>query len=244
MSNKTHTRDNLVNTPVSQASLSADEYSRLPMRKALGSTLMFLLFLLVSANVFFSQARAQGLTLGGDEAPADTSKPTLDLGPAPNAPAGSSGAGGVAQAPNLADLVRTKQGDWDVACEKSGKPCVMAQIGNDETGTPILEMVLRLLPEPREVQGQKIVAITDIITPLGVVLTSGLTMQIDSQQEQRAPFQICTEQGCLVREPLTEEAIGRFKKGANAKVTVVAAQQGPVNAVISLRGFTKAFNSL
>jgi len=121
MSNKTHTRDNLVNTPVSQASLSADEYSRLPMRKALGSTLMFLLFLLVSANVFFSQARAQGLTLGGDEAPADTSKPTLDLGPAPNAPAGSSGAGGVAQAPNLADLVRTKQGDWDVACEKSGQ---------------------------------------------------------------------------------------------------------------------------
>ena len=87
----------------------------------------------------------------------------------------------------------------------------MAQIGNDETGTPILEMVLRLLPEPREVQGQKIIAITDIITPLGVVLTSGLTMQIDSQQEQRAPFQICTEQGCLVREPLTEEAVGRFK---------------------------------
>ena len=93
-------------------------------------------------------------------------------------------------------------------------------------------------------QGQKIIAITDIITPLGVVLTSGLSMRIDSQQEQTAPFQICTEQGCLVREPLTEEAIGRFKKGANANVTVVAAQQGPVSAVISLRGFTKAFNSL
>ena len=120
----------------------------------------------------------------------------------------------------------------------------MAQIGNDSSGTPILEMVLRLLPKPQEVQGQTVVAVTDIITPLGVVLTSGLAMQIDSQQEQRAPFQICTEQGCLVREPLTEEAIERFKKGANARVTVVAAQQGEVSAVISLRGFTKAFNSL
>ena len=91
MSDKTHTRDNLVNTPAKQASLSAEEYSRLPLRKALTTTLMFLLFLLLSANVFFSQARAQGLTLGGDEAPADTSKPTLDLGPAPSAPAGGSG---------------------------------------------------------------------------------------------------------------------------------------------------------
>ena len=243
MSDKTRTQDNLVKSSLESTSVSADAYSELPLRRALTTTLMFLLFLLLSASVFFSQARAQGLTLGGDEAPADTSKPTLDLGPAPSAPAGNA-TGSVSQSPNLANLVRTKEGDWDVACEKSGKPCVMAQIGNDETGTPILEMVLRLLPEPREVQGQKIIAITDIITPLGVVLTSGLSMRIDSQQEQTAPFQICTEQGCLVREPLTEEAIGRFKKGANANVTVVAAQQGPVSAVISLRGFTKAFNSL
>lgn len=120
----------------------------------------------------------------------------------------------------------------------------MAQIGNDNTGTPILEMVLRMLPEAQEVQGQKVVAVTDIITPLGVVLTSGITVQIDSEQEQRAPFQICTEQGCLVREPLTEEAVTRFKKGANARLTVIAAQQGPVSATISLRGFTKAFNAL
>ncbi len=222
---------------------TAPELPALPVRRTLATTLAFLLMLLLFASVFMNEASAQqGITLGGGDAPAEESKPTLDLGPAPSA-GGSTGGAATGQG-SLADLARTKHGDWDVACEKSGSPCVMAQIGNDSSGTPILEMVLRLLPKPQEVQGQTVVAVTDIITPLGVVLTSGLAMQIDSQQEQRAPFQICTEQGCLVREPLTEEAIERFKKGANARVTVVAAQQGEVSAVISLRGFTKAFNSL
>ncbi len=222
---------------------TASELPALPVRRTLATTLAFLLLLVLFASVFLNEARAQGITLGGTEAPASESKPTLDLGPAPSGGGSNAGATG-GQSPNLADLVRTKHGDWDVACEQSGSPCVMAQIGNNSNGTPILEMVLRLLPEPQDVQGQKVIAVTDIITPLGVVLTSGLAMQIDSQQEQRAPFQICTEQGCLVREPLTQEAIDRFKKGANARVTVIAAQQGEVSAVISLRGFTKAFDSL
>lgn len=226
---------------------NAQQLPELPVRRTILTTLMFLLFLVFSAGVFMGQARAQGLSLGGGEGtPAEPEKETLDLGPAPSQPANNAAAAGgnVGAPPNLADLVRTKHGDWDVACEKSGSPCVMAQIGNDNKGTPILEMVLRVLPDPQDVQGQKVVAVTDIITPLGVVLTSGITVQIDSEQEQRAPFQICTEQGCLVREPLTEEAVTRFKKGANARLTVVAAQQGPVSATISLRGFTKAYNSL
>lgn len=231
--------------------------SRPLVGRAVWSTLMFLLFLVLSAGVFVRQAQAQGLTLGGTEEAAPASndgaaKKPLDLGPAPKPAATAkppaakpaAGAGNLGAPPDLADLVRTKHGDWDVACEKAGKPCVMAQIGNDNKGVPILEMVLRTLPEVQEIQGQKVVAVADIITPLGVVLTSGLSVQIDSQQEQRAPFQICTEQGCLVREPLTEEAVQRFKKGANARLTVVAAQQGAVSAIISLRGFTKAFNSL
>ncbi len=217
---------------------------------------MFVLFLVLSASVFLNVALAQSTSLelgGGGGNQSGDGKQTLDLGPAPKpaaAPTAQPSASGAAtpsgvQGPaNLADLIRTTHGAWDVACEKSGSPCVMAQIGNDDKGTPILEMVLRLLPSPQDIQGQKVIAVTDIITPLGVVLTSGLSMKIDSKQEQRAPFQICTEQGCLVREPLTAEAVNEFKRGANARLTVVAANQGPVEATISLTGFTKAYNML
>jgi len=80
--------------------------------------------------------------------------------------------------------------------------------------------------------------------PLGVVLTEGLALKIDGGQDAVAPFQVCTEQGCLVREPIADELIGRLKKGNAATVTVVAANQGVVTSSISLSGFTAAYNAL
>lgn len=190
-------------------------------------------------------AQSTGLKLGEETPEAGT----LDLGPAkkksPTPAPKPAATPQLGAGPNLdGDLERTTYGAWEVACAKGGQPCVMAQIGEDKQGTPVLEMVVRKLPSPQEVQGVPVVSVTDVITPLGVVLTSGLVMQIDSSPEQRAPFQICTEQGCLVREPLTEEAVLRFKRGNTAKITVVAAQQGPVTSNISLAGFTKAYDAL
>ena len=118
------------------------------------------------------------------------------------------------------------------------------QIGNDGTGTPVLEMVIRQLDEPLEVGERTATAVLDVITPLGVVLTEGLAIKIDDGPNESAPFQICTEQGCLVREPVDQGLIDRLKKGNNATVSVVAANQGDVSANISLSGFTKAYNSL
>ena len=118
----------------------------------------------------------------------------------------------------------------------------MAQIGNDATGTPVLEMVIRKLAEPLEVNEQTAVAVLDVITPLGVVLTEGLSMTIDGGREESAAFQICTEQGCLVREPVGDELITRLKRGRVAKISVFAANQGEVTSDISLSGFTKAYS--
>lgn len=189
-----------------------------------------------------------GLKLGEDPA-----EPTLDLGAKskPNAapadtrtgtpsatPAPTAGAAGAA------DVTRTTYGDWEVACAaKAAGGCAMAQIGNDSTGTPVLEMVIRRLEEPLDVNDKTAVAVLDVITPLGVVLTEGLTMTIDKGRDEAAAFQICTEQGCLVREPVAEDLITRLKRGSVAKITVFAANQGEVVSNISLKGFTKAFNA-
>ena len=102
----------------------------------------------------------------------------------------------------------------------------MAQIGNDATGTPVLEMVIRKLAEPLEVNEQTAVAVLDVITPLGVVLTEGLSMTIDGGREESAAFQICTEQGCLVREPVGDELITRLKRGRRRDALGVRRQPG------------------
>ncbi|MFT5893742.1 MAG: invasion protein IalB [bacterium] len=185
-----------------------------------------------------AQSEGGGLKLGQ---PASTS--TLNLGtadqtaPPPRRPTSSgANAGGAGK--------RTQHGDWDVACDPEGANCAMAQIGNDSTGTPVLEMVIRKLTAPLEVGERTATAVLDVITPLGVVLTEGLSITIDDGAKESAPFQICTEQGCLVREPVDDELIKRLKLGGSAFVSVIAANQGEVKAKLSLSGFTKAYDSL
>ncbi len=216
------------NGPISSKSATAKSALLIPV----ASAFILLLGLLCSSMV---SAQSSGLKLG-QESPA---QPKLDLGaaPKPQAPAQAP----AANAAPAAGVVTN--GAWQVSCNE-GADCAMAQIGKDKSGTPILEMVVRKLPAPLEADGRTAIAVVDFITPLGVVLTSGLELKIDAGKGEAAPFQICTEQGCLVREPVDQTLIDRLKKGNNAQVSVVAANQGNVTATISLSGFTKSYNSL
>lgn len=186
-------------------------------------------------------AHAQGLKLGTPAA-----NETLDLGAAPassvpEAPAAPAASSAPATG---GEVKRSTFKSWEVACLADNTNCAMAQIGKDATGNPVLEMVIRKLPEPLEAGGEIAIAVLDVITPLGVVLTEGLTLKIDAGDNAVAPFQVCTEQGCLVREPVAEDLINRLKRGSLATVSVVAANQGVVSSTISLSGFTAGYNSL
>lgn len=183
-----------------------------------------------------------GLKLGESKEPAGK----LDLGAAPladqeapPAPRPQSSPG-----PNAVAGERVKHGAWEVACDPQGKQCAMVQIGNDSEGTPVLEMVIRTLEEPLEVGERTAIAVLDVITPLGVVLPEGLSVKIDEGRQESAPFQVCTEQGCLVREPIDNDLVNRLKRGSSAQISVIAINQGEVIATISLSGFTKAYGSL
>lgn len=209
-----------------------------------------LVFGLALCGVSWAQSTGGGLKLGQPEEQAPVEK--LDLGaPAPadrttqtqpqttpQAAPQNSEQGGAAK------LQTQTIGAWEVACPPTGDNCAMAQIGNDESDTPVLEMVVRKLAEPLEVGERTAIAVLDVITPLGVVLTEGLSVTIDGGNPESAPFQICTEQGCLVREPIDESLVARFKRGNSAVVSVIAANQGEVKATLSLSGFTKAYDSL
>jgi len=194
-----------------------------------------LLSITFTAFTLNAVAQSTGLKLGQEA----EETPKLDLGAAPAKPKVAE----PAQAPAKPAEGVVSNGAWQVSCIE-GADCAMAQIGKDKDGTPILEMVVRKLPAPLEADGRTAIAVVDFITPLGVVLTSGLEVKIDTAKGESAPFQICTEQGCLVREPVDQSLIDRFKKGSKASVSVVAANQGDVTATISLSGFTKSYNSL
>ncbi len=144
------------------------------------------------------------------------------------------------------DLQVTPVGDWSLVCEAGGAPpCAMTQLGKDPQGSPAIEFVVRKVDdESAVIDGIKVEAVADIVTPLGVLLEFGLRLKIDTSEERGAPFRICQKHGCLVREPLSAEVIEALKKGKTALITVAAEGAGPIEIPISLRGFTKAYSSL
>ena len=77
-----------------------------------------------------------------------------------------------------------------------------------------------------------------------MLLEFGLRLKIDDGEDRGAPFRICQQHGCLVREPLSSDVIAAFKKGNVASVVVAAEGAGTVTIEISLKGFTKAYASL
>ncbi len=139
-----------------------------------------------------------------------------------------------------------KYGNWEVICEKQKNPsCVMAQVGVDAGGTPVMEIRIRKLKKVRKLNEKEIVAIVDILTPLSVMLIPGIELQIDLGPIYAAPYQLCIETGCIVREPLAKETMKAFKAGGKASITMIAAaKKEEVRAIISLNGFTKAYESL
>lgn len=143
--------------------------------------------------------------------------------------------------------VVTKIGDWSLVCEPGGGEgaCAMTQLGLDPQGSPAIEFVVRKVnDEKAEINGVKVNAVADIITPLGVLLEFGLRLKIDDGEERGAPFRICQKHGCLVREPLSDDVVKKLKAGNKATVTVAAEGAGPIDIEISLSGFTKGYDSL
>lgn len=149
-----------------------------------------------------------------------------------------------AQAPQV--RVAGTNGDWRTLCIGESDNCYMSQIGRTADGQEILEMSIRKVP-PQETKAGTIEAVLDVRVPLGVMLTEGLAIAVDASEPQTGAYRICTQQGCLLREPLPGNFIARFKKGAKATISFKVPNQNELRTIqsdISLRGFTASYNGL
>lgn len=154
------------------------------------------------------------------------------------------GAAPAAEAQAVREVKKATHGAWDVICAEGQDICVMRQIGKDAKGNEVLAVTVRALKGVKAENGQPVPALIDIIAPLGVALRAGLRVKIDAGKERAAPYDICLANGCLVREPMSEEFLASFRNGTKAVMTLVAPQQGDISVTISLKGFTKAFGEL
>lgn len=148
-----------------------------------------------------------------------------------------------AAAQNETAVVET-HGDWEIRCTPDKARCTMQQAFIDAEGRAVAVMTIARLQGRTTPDGTAVPAQMAVRVPLGVMLTEGLGVQVDSNKTDVAPFNFCIQAGCQVLTPVPESFISSLKAGVNAKVLFRFIDGNAQTATISLKGFTKAYNSL
>lgn len=177
--------------------------------------------------------------------PPATEAPTAGAPATPSATAAAPGAAtpgnGDPAAPEVTEFVRDTFGDWQVRCFTQTDECFMYQLALDANDNPVAEVSLLKLPQGGEAESGM-----TVVSPLGTLLTSGVIVQVDTNEARQYPFNWCSQAGCFSRFGLTAQSITSMKRGKTGKMTLisVAAPQNPISLNLSLTGFTDAYDSL
>ncbi|WP_151717536.1 invasion associated locus B family protein [Gemmobacter serpentinus] len=184
------------------------------------------------------------------EAPAvDATTPAAPGSEAPAAPAPAAEAPAGAAAPAADGLgsvyLKGTEGDWQMRCIRVEadqiEPCQMYQLLKDKDGNSVAEVSLFPLPA-----GQQAVTGATISVPLETLLTANLTLQIDQSKPRVYPFTWCDRESCIARVGFTKEDLAALKAGNKGTLTIVPviAPDQQVNLSLSLKGFTKSYDSM
>ena len=131
-----------------------------------------------------------------------------------------------------------KHGDWQIVCLEGTELCRMEQYGKSPQGERALLVRLQRVTGPEI----KAPAVISMLAPPLVLLSYNLRAKIDNGEMKVLPFERCLPQGCLAAGPMSEQTVADLKKGSNMTVEFVLEKRE--NITVSLRGFTKAYNSL
>ena len=183
--------------------------------------------------------------LAAPSAQAQTPPPAAAKKPAAPAPAAKPGAAPPAAAPAApapaaaADQPQLMYSPWMKICGKgpdtnNQQVCVITKDGRLENGMPVA--IVQLF-EPEG--GQKIMRVT---VPLGMQLAHGTRMIIDQGQPVQEPYKICFPVGCMSDYALTDDIIGKMKKGQMLTLQAINMQGTPISLPLPLGDFAKAYD--
>lgn len=138
--------------------------------------------------------------------------------------------------------VRATHGDWDITCIPGTESCAMSQIGSTAAGERALLVTIQRLTGATADNGTAVPAALSVQTPLGILIPYGIRLKIDSDEVVPLPVARCVPSGCVSQTPISDQAVAKMKRGTAAVFGFVLDQEVLVN--VSLRGFTKAYDSL
>ena len=150
----------------------------------------------------------------------------------------------IALAPQVAGEppVRSTHADWQIRCDTpagaQNEQCVLMQFvtAEDRDNVGLTVIVLKT--------ADKQARIMRVLAPLGVLLPSGLGLQIDSSDMGRAGFVRCLPNGCVAEVILEDELLATLRSGSTATFIIFQTPEEGVGIPISLGGFGAGYDSL
>jgi len=148
----------------------------------------------------------------------------------------------LASVPASAQQSQTPYGDWNMRCETppgaQGPQCALMQYVVAESRPNVGLSVIMLKTADGKAK------LLRIITPLGVLLPSGLGLKIDDEDIGRAGFVRCIAEGCLAEVILEDELLNKLRRGQQATFIVFVSPEDGIGIPISLSGFSAGYDAL
>ena len=138
--------------------------------------------------------------------------------------------------------IRGAYGDWQIRCETSAstknEQCALVQsvIATDRANVGLLVVAFKTSDQKSQ--------ILRIITPLGVLLPSGLWLRIDNENIGATDFVRCVPSGCIAEAKLNDELVKKLKNGKIANFVIFQTPEEGIGVPISLNGFAQGYDQL
>ncbi|MBW3096940.1 invasion associated locus B family protein [Pseudohoeflea coraliihabitans] len=141
-----------------------------------------------------------------------------------------------------AGTVQSTHGAWSVVCDTpAGAPeeqCVLMQnvVAEDRPEVGLSVVVLKTADEKSK--------ILRVLAPLGVLLPSGLGLNVDGKDIGRAYFVRCFSDGCYAEVILDDALLGTLRGGAQATFIVFQSPEEGIGIPVDLGGFSDGYTAL
>ena len=126
----------------------------------------------------------------------------------------------------------------DVSSPEKGKCEIFQRLVVNETGQRLTEFAIGYSGENLD-QMRGIV-----ILPLGILLETGVALQIDDKEPFSFTPRYCDAGGCVAFLNMNDKILGMMRKGDTARVTMKALNGSDINVEMPLKGFSKALGQI
>jgi invasion protein IalB len=138
--------------------------------------------------------------------------------------------------------VRSVHGDWQIRCDTppgaQGEQCALIQsvVAEDRSNAGLTVIVLKTADQKSKLMR--------VVSPLVVLLPSGLGLKLDNVDVGRAGFVRCLPNGCVAEVVMDDKLLGQLRSAKTATFIIFETPEEGIGFPLSLNGLGEGYDKL